>query len=51
MFRCTGKLIKMLVKGQAAVWKQTTFNREWGKTFTLAERSLFRVGYSDYHRS
>lgn len=51
MFRCTAKLVKLLAKGQVAVWKRTTFDRELWHSFSSAECSVFRVGYSGLHRS
>ena len=45
MFRCTGKLLKLLAKGQVSVWKRTTFDRDLWHTFSSAECAVFRVSY------
>lgn len=43
MFKCTGSLLKSLVKNQKVVWKRTSFDSYFWSSFSSAEGDVFRV--------
>ena len=43
MFKCTGSLLKSLVKNQKVVWKRTSFDSYFWSSFSAAEGDVFRV--------
>ncbi|KAK8809315.1 hypothetical protein WA171_000899 [Blastocystis sp. BT1] len=48
MFKCTGSLLKSLVKNQKVVWKRTSFDSYFWSSFSSAEGDVFRSSWNLY---